>query len=125
MDTKILLGRRIKTLRNRLHLTQDELSEKMDISPKYLSNIERGKENPTLDTLVRLSQSLKVEIWELFLIEQENPDIRGLQKKIERLLQEAGSEQLRLVIKFLRSVLHWDHQILPPEQKKLAQHFIF
>ncbi len=106
MDTKILLGRRIKTLRNRLHLTQDELSEKMDISPKYLSNIERGKENPTLDTLVRLSQSLKVEIWELFLIEQENPDIRGLQKKIERLLQEAGSEQLRLVIKFLRSVLH-------------------
>ena len=106
MDVKVFIGKRIKALRNRLHLTQDELSERVNISPKYLSNIERGKENPTLNTLLRLAKSLKVEIWELFLIEQESSDIKSLQKRIEHLLQEADSERLQLIVNFLRSVLH-------------------
>jgi len=61
MKEKQLLGRRIKQLRAKLGLTQDSLAERVQISPKYLSNIERGKENPTLDTLLRLERSLKVE----------------------------------------------------------------
>lgn len=38
----------------------------MEISAQYLSGIERGKENPTFDMLMNLSDGLKVEMWELF-----------------------------------------------------------
>ena len=106
MLAKTLLGKRIKALRNRLRLTQDQLSEAVQISPKYLSNIERGKENPTLDTLLRLAESLKVEVWEMFLADQETPDAQTLRKKIDRLLQEADVERLRLVTKLLQAALH-------------------
>jgi len=38
----------------------------MDISPNYLSSIERGKENPTFDMFIKFSDALNVEMWELF-----------------------------------------------------------
>jgi transcriptional regulator with XRE-family HTH domain len=104
---KELLGKRIKQLRNRLGLTQDALAEHVQISPKYLSNIERGRENPTVDTLLRLARSLKVEPWEIFLLDQENPDTRTLRSKIGSLLDEAqDKEQLQMILKLLQAAIH-------------------
>ena len=41
-----MIGSRIQEIRTQKGITQDQLSEKVGISPKYLSSIERGKENP-------------------------------------------------------------------------------
>ena len=49
MDTKRLIGARIKSLRRGRGLTQEKVAEKTGISVNYLSRIERGLENPTLD----------------------------------------------------------------------------
>ena len=106
MNAKLLLGKRIKALRTRLHLTQDQLSERARITPQYLSNIERGKENPTLDMLIRLAEALKVDAWEMFLSDSEAPDAQALRKKIDRLLQEADRDRLRLILKLLHAALH-------------------
>ena len=107
MKEKELLGRRIKRLRTRLGLTQDVLAERVRINPKYLSNIERAKENPTLDTLLRLAQSLKVEPWEMFLLNQESQDARALRDKISRLLEQTNNDdQLRLVVRLLQAALN-------------------
>jgi len=105
VNEKQLLGKRIKRLRNRLGLTQDALAEHVQISPKYLSNIEQGRENPTIDTLLRLALSLKVEPWEMFMFEQES-DTKTLQEKIRALLDEAKEDQLRLIVKLLRAAAH-------------------
>jgi transcriptional regulator with XRE-family HTH domain len=106
MNTKLLLGKRIKALRARLDLTQDQLSERVQITPQYLSNIERGKENPTLDMLLRLAEALKVDAWEMFLSDAEAPDAQALRRKIDRLLQEADRDRLRLILKLLHAALH-------------------
>lgn len=108
MKEKQLLGRQIKRLRARLGLTQDALAEKVQISPKYLSNIERGKENPTLDTLLRLARSLKVEPWEVFLLDHEHFDSQALRSKISHLLDQANNneEQMRLIVRLLQAALH-------------------
>jgi len=107
MKDKELLGRRIKRLRTRLGLTQDALAEQVHISPKYLSNIERGRENPTLDTLLRLGKSLKVEPWEMFMLEQEGLDSQALRGKVARLLEQTkDEEQLRLIMRMLQAALH-------------------
>ena len=107
MKEKQLLGKRIKRLRTRLGLTQDTLAEQVRISPKYLSSIERGRENPTLDTLLRLARSLKVDPWEMFLVDQEPLDTQSLRNKINRLLgQSNDEEQLRLIVRLLQATLH-------------------
>ncbi len=107
MKEKQLLGRQIKRLRARLGLTQDALAERVQISPKYLSNIERGRENPTLDTLLRLAKSLKVEPWEVFLVDTEPLDRQALRSKISHLLEQADDEeQLRLVVRLMQAAFH-------------------
>lgn len=106
-NEKILLGKRIRHLRNRLGLTQDIVAEQAQISAKYLSNIERGRENPTVDTLLRLAHALKVEPWEMFLLDQENQDNRALRGKIGNLLDEAeDGGKLPLILKMLRAAIH-------------------
>ncbi|HEX9627382.1 MAG TPA: helix-turn-helix transcriptional regulator [Acidiferrobacterales bacterium] len=67
MKEKILLGKQIRHLRTRRRFNQRVLAERARIGQKYLSNIERGKENPALDTLLRLCRVLKVEPWEIFI----------------------------------------------------------
>ena len=57
---KELVGTRIKDLRVARGMTQERLAEVMDINAKYLSNIERGKKNPTFDMLIKLVDALGV-----------------------------------------------------------------
>ena len=105
MDIKQMIGARIKELRTKKGITQEHLSERMEINPKYLSSIERGKENPTLNTLIKLSESLEVDLGEIFsFIEAEDPDKRKSQ--IISLLDEADSEQLKMIFKVLSIIIH-------------------
>ena len=101
---KRLIGGRIGELRKQKGITQEELAGKMGISPKYLSSIERGKENPTLNTLINLAQSLNIQISELFdFIEVEDP---GKRKSIlTDLLHEADDDQLKMALKILKVII--------------------
>ena len=96
-----MIGARIKEIRTKKGITQERLSERMEINPKYLSSIERGKENPILNILVRLSESLEVDLGEIFsFVEAEDPTKRKSQ--IIFLLDEADSEQMKLILGFYR-----------------------
>jgi transcriptional regulator with XRE-family HTH domain len=61
MDYK-RLGKRIREERLRLHLTQADLAEAIDISDTYMGAIERGERSLTLNTTVRLVNRLGVSI---------------------------------------------------------------
>lgn len=40
----------------------NELTKKVGISPAYLSQIENGKRNPTIDTLKTISKELNIDV---------------------------------------------------------------
>ncbi len=61
MDYKFL-GNRIREERQKLKLTQEKLAESVGISDSYIGQIERGERSLTLDTLVRIANSLGVTI---------------------------------------------------------------
>jgi transcriptional regulator with XRE-family HTH domain len=105
MDTKQLLGARIKSLRQGRGRTQEQLAERVGLSVNYLSRIERGLENPTLDTLLGVAEALKVEPVELFTFHHEEPDPRRLRQLLARLVGEAKDEQLNQAVKVVRSLL--------------------
>ncbi len=59
------LKNNIKIYRKKLGLTQVELSVQADVSSYYISDIEIGRGNPSLDTLCKIANALKVEVYEL------------------------------------------------------------
>ena len=66
-EIKDIFGRNVKFFRLHRQLSQAALAEKADISITFLSNIERGKMFPKVETLSRLTESLNVEASELFM----------------------------------------------------------
>ena len=56
------LGKKIKTLRNEAGLSQEQLGELTDLDRTYISDIERGKRNPSLKSLEKLAKALKISI---------------------------------------------------------------
>ena len=57
---QVAIGARIKAARERVHLTQEQLAEIIDISPTHMSVIERGVKTPKLDTFVRIANAVGV-----------------------------------------------------------------
>jgi transcriptional regulator with XRE-family HTH domain len=103
MDAKRVLGRRLKALRKRAALTQEDLAERAGLNPKYISGIERGRENPTLDTLLRLARELGVQPVELFDFDLEGTTTAGMKKAATELLRRLDAETLRRALRLLRA----------------------
>lgn len=53
-------GRRLRHLRRQKDLTQEQLAEAVGISVEFLSNIERGINAPSFETLERLAAVLQL-----------------------------------------------------------------
>jgi transcriptional regulator with XRE-family HTH domain len=103
--TKELLGARIKELRKGRQLSQDQLSEKINIDPKHLSRIEVGKSYPSLDTLEKIAKALGVEIKDFFEF-MHHKQSKELTENISELIKEATEEKLRLIFKIIRAIIH-------------------
>ena len=65
----IKLGKRIKFLRAKSHLTQEKLAEMADISLDYLGKIEVNINKPGLKTIIKISNALDIPIREIFNFE--------------------------------------------------------
>lgn len=103
MNKKVLIGRRIQELRKEQGLSQEKFAEKADISPNYLSRIECGKENPTLDMLIKLASALEIEMWEMFDFGHVE-GYKELKEAIQNIARTADEPTLRLALKVIRAI---------------------
>ena len=62
MDAKGIIGRFVRQLRESQGLTQDQVASKTGISYQFLSGLENGRENFSIDVLESLSQALGVPL---------------------------------------------------------------
>lgn len=58
-----VLGERVRKLRNERNLTIAELADRSGLSSGLISQIERGRSNPSVRTLHRLRSALGVNLW--------------------------------------------------------------
>ncbi len=70
MDMRKLVGRNVARLRLKKGLTQEQLSEESGFTQQYLSDLERGRRNPTVVTLFHLASALGVEPATLLAIDE-------------------------------------------------------
>jgi transcriptional regulator with XRE-family HTH domain len=64
------LGANVRRWRARRGWTQDQLAEQANISAKFVGEVERGEDNPSLETLWALVCALKIE-WPDLLAETD------------------------------------------------------
>jgi len=67
--TRYKTGKRLKESRERKGLTQEKLAELLNLSPNYLSSVERGVKFPRYENLVALFKQLEVTPNEIFVDE--------------------------------------------------------
>ena len=61
-----LIGKKIKIARNRAGYTQEQLAEKLSLSTRYISQLERGISFGTVSTIVNICKALNVSANYLF-----------------------------------------------------------
>lgn len=71
MDMRKLVGRNVRRLRLAAALTQEQYAELSGFSQQYISDLERGRRNPTVVSLLELAAPLGVPPAEL--IEEPGP----------------------------------------------------
>lgn len=64
-DWRIIVGENVRRFRLQAGMTQEQLAFEADIDLTYIGGIERGKRNPSLLVMVRISEALKVELCSL------------------------------------------------------------
>jgi transcriptional regulator with XRE-family HTH domain len=66
MDIKQKVGTRIRELRKNLELSQEALALKAEVDRTYVTDVENGRRNVSLEILERLIKALNVSIAEFF-----------------------------------------------------------
>lgn len=72
---RISIGKKIKLARNNASITQEQLAEKLSLSPRYISQLERGIAFGSATTITSMCKALNISSDFLFddLIKNDNP----------------------------------------------------
>jgi len=62
----ILIGKRVREIRTKLNLTQEELADKAELHPSYIGQVERGSKKVSIETLQKITNALNVPLKSIF-----------------------------------------------------------
>lgn len=66
-DIAIRFGKAIRIIRHQSGISQEELAARCGLHRTYISDVELGKRNVSLENIARLAQSLNTTLVELFI----------------------------------------------------------
>lgn len=89
----------IRTLRKKVGLSQEKLADKADISRQMMNDIEGRRRWLTKGTLVKLSNALEIDVYELFIPSAEENSAtksayEAITKKVVTQVKEAVDKAL-------------------------------
>ncbi len=105
VDTLELFGKRIRSLRRAKDLTQEQLAELAGISLQNMGEIERGKGNPTLVTVEKLSAALDEKLSSIFDFGSSVLTKEKAVQELEGLLSGATREQAQAILVVAQIIL--------------------
>ncbi len=94
---KILLAQAIKSTRSALGISQEELAARAGLHRTYISDLERGARNPSLESVAKLAEALELSLPMLF----EKAEYRKL---VEILLVEDDPQDVELTLRAFRQM---------------------
>ena len=99
-DYNLLVGLRIREIRESMHLSREKFSEKCDISPSFLSDVERGKKSLTSKTIFKICTACNISADYIVLGHKE-----GFDKDVGiELLNSFNDEDMEHIINILYEI---------------------
>ena len=103
-DLKNNLGAMIRARRKEMKFSQADLAEKVDLSAKYLGEVERGEGNVSIEKLGNIADALDIRLGRL-LDNAYSKDRDYLITDINEMLDKADDAEVRLVHRLVSDVL--------------------
>lgn len=91
------VGNRIRDRRVAMGLSQEALAERADLSPPYISHIERTAKKPSLTALIRLSAALGVTV-DYLLAGSQPADQTAYMADVQTLLGACSLTERQIVL---------------------------
>jgi transcriptional regulator with XRE-family HTH domain len=66
MNIKLLIGQRIKEIRNEKSMSQEDVANTAEMERSFVTHIERGRRNISVDTLQRVLDALDISFKDFF-----------------------------------------------------------
>jgi CheY-like chemotaxis protein/DNA-binding XRE family transcriptional regulator len=104
IDVKKTFGSSVKTWRKRLGISQEELAERADLHRTYVSDVERGARNLSLESITRVARALRISVADLFPAELPNGKVGAAKSNghgkdlVEVLLVEDNGDDVDLTM---------------------------
>lgn len=105
MNIKKQLGAKIKRLRQKKGLTQEQFAEKIDIAARTLSGIETGENFVTSETLEKILNALDISISELFAIDHIKPQDELISEIIEDIQNLKDRNKIETIYKIIKAAI--------------------
>ena len=102
MNNKKILGLRIRELRLRKRLKQEELAELVGVEPTSICNIETGRNYPSFNNLEKIAEALGVSFTEIFDFEHKDTQ-ENLLQEINKMLKQ-NPDRIPDVYKMLKGL---------------------
>ena len=106
MNVKSVFGENLKLYRKAKKLSQEQLSEKVDISVKHLSSIERGLNFVSADLLEKLAVSVEIPVFYFFVNERDVFCNDAMLNTIDRIIEK----HLIKTIEEIKSDIHQNNR---------------
>ena len=114
------VGKKIKSLRRRTELTQKELGEMVRLSRSHIAAIEADAYNPSLVTLQRIAEVLRVPVSDLVdekvLIEDGNLALSDEKMRLLTGFDELNVEYRQRLLGYLDCLLQLSRDNTPPNR---------
>lgn len=97
------IGMRVKICRIKADLTQEQLAERLSLSPSHLSNIETGTTKVSLSTIVKLANELSVTVDDLLCDSVIRAKVQ-FERDIENILSDCDEYEIRMIKDIMQAV---------------------
>jgi transcriptional regulator with XRE-family HTH domain len=88
-----IFGSRVRALREKRNVTQEELARRVDLSRTSITNIEKGRQRVLLHQIVDIAGALEAKVDELMPAEQPAAPSLPLRADVQRIIEGLQSEK--------------------------------
>ena len=103
-DLLAAIGKRLRTARETIGISQEELASRAEINTSYLSQIERGLKEPSLSVLSRLAEGVNMTVTDLFTGRKKSVQTRQ-QEEIARLVETVPRGKRKALMELVRAAV--------------------
>ena len=96
------IGQRIKIARIKKGITQEAVSDIIDVTPAHMSNIETGKTKVSLPTLIAIANALSVSV-DTLLCDNVLASKVIFEKEAKELFKDCDEYEVRVLVDLLKS----------------------